>query len=144
MSCPRGIIRGSRLRLRVDRQHNEGSHKPTDMRMACPGDGGAAYYGLVRILRHPPLCPILTDGQARARSPCMKEITLSVPQFAMTIGTRAALGVGIGFLLGGRLNRDQRQGAGWALLTVGLLTTVPVIMSVIGGRGGDRPVSLAA
>jgi len=40
-------------------------------------------------------------------------------------GTRVALGLGLGFLLSGKLNRDQRRAAGIALAVVGGLTTVP-------------------
>ena len=40
-------------------------------------------------------------------------------------GTRVALGLGIGLLVSGRLNRDQRRAAGIALALVGGLTTIP-------------------
>ncbi len=41
-------------------------------------------------------------------------------------GTRVALGAGIGLLLSDRLTEDQRKAAGWALLAVGVLTTIPI------------------
>jgi hypothetical protein len=56
--------------------------------------------------------------------------SLTIPELALIAGTRVALGVGIGLLISGRLRGDQRRGAGWALLAVGLLTTGPIIMAV--------------
>ena len=49
-------------------------------------------------------------------------------------GTRVALGVGLGLLLSDRLNRDQRKAAGWALLAVGVLTTIPIVKGAL-----DKP-----
>jgi hypothetical protein len=46
-------------------------------------------------------------------------------------GTRVALGVGLGLLIGDKLSHDARKGAGWALLAVGVLTTVPLVMDVV-------------
>ncbi len=55
-----------------------------------------------------------------------------MPDLALIAGTRIALGVGIGLLLANKLNEDRRKGAGWALLAVGLVTTAPLVMKVIG------------
>jgi hypothetical protein len=55
-------------------------------------------------------------------------------------GTRVALGVGIGLLLSDRLNNDQRKSAGWALLGVGILTTIPILGGVLAKPSvGERP-----
>ncbi len=62
----------------------------------------------------------------------MKESTLTIPDLALIAGTRIALGVGIGLLLAGKLGEDHRKGAGWALLAVGVVTTVPLVMNVLG------------
>ena len=62
----------------------------------------------------------------------MKERSLTVPELALIAGTRIALGVGIGLLLSDKLNEDNRKGAGWALLVVGVLTTIPLVMNVLG------------
>ena len=43
-----------------------------------------------------------------------------------------ALGVEIGLLLADKLNEDHRRGAGWALLAVGVLSTIPLVMNVLG------------
>lgn len=42
-----------------------------------------------------------------------------------------ALGVGVGLLLSDRLNEDQRKAVGWALLAVGVLTTIPLVTGVL-------------
>lgn len=64
----------------------------------------------------------------------MKETRITLPELMLVAGTRAILGVGIGFLLADRLSDGQRKGAGWALLTVGALTTIPLAFEVFGGR----------
>ena len=75
----------------------------------------------------------------------MREISLTVPEIGLMAGTRVALGVGIGLLLSNRLNKDERKAAGLALMSVGILTTVPLIMSVLGKRrSAEKPVVLVA
>ncbi len=66
----------------------------------------------------------------------MKEITLRVPDIMLLAGTRVALGVGIGLLVATKLNERARRGAGWALLAVGALTTVPIVLNVRAGSAG--------
>jgi hypothetical protein len=67
----------------------------------------------------------------------MKTRSFTAPEVMLIGGTRAALGAGIAFLLYDRLNRDQRKTAGWVLFAVGVLTSVPIAMIVL----GKRPVS---
>lgn len=62
----------------------------------------------------------------------MKRKQLSISEIAMIAGTRGMLGAGIGLLLSGKLNKDQRRAAGWALVTVGAVTTIPLVMNVLG------------
>lgn len=62
----------------------------------------------------------------------MRERTLTIPDIFLIGGTRVALGVGLGLLIGDKLSQDARKGAGWALLAVGVLTTVPLAMNVLG------------
>lgn len=45
-------------------------------------------------------------------------------------GTRVALGAGLGLLLAEKLNHNTRKGAGWALLTFGALTTMPLVIYI--------------
>jgi len=61
----------------------------------------------------------------------MKTANLSIPEIALIGGTRVALGAGIGLLLARKLNENKQKGAGWALLAVGALTTIPLIKNVI-------------
>ena len=71
----------------------------------------------------------------------MKESTLTMPDLALIAGTRIALGAGIGLLLADRLNEDRRKGAGWALLAVGVLTTIPLVMKVLGKSSVSERIS---
>lgn len=64
----------------------------------------------------------------------MIERKLSLPEIFLIGGTRVALGAGIGLLISGRLNRDQRKAAGLALALVGGLSTIPLALTVIGRK----------
>jgi len=56
----------------------------------------------------------------------MMETRLTLPELGLIAGTRAMLGGGIALLLADRLDKDQRKVAGWILLMVGAVTTVPL------------------
>jgi len=62
----------------------------------------------------------------------MKERILTIPELILIAGTRVALGVGIGLLIADKLTDNERRAAGWALVGVGALTTVPLAMNVLG------------
>ncbi len=62
----------------------------------------------------------------------MQERSVTIPELVLIAGTRVALGAGVGLLLGERLGRDTRKGAGWALLAFGALTTIPIVAGVLG------------
>jgi hypothetical protein len=62
----------------------------------------------------------------------MKEKVLTMPEIMLIGGTRVALGIGLGLLIADKLSRDERKGAGWALLAVGVVSTVPLVMDVLG------------
>ncbi|BCB27443.1 hypothetical protein SKTS_23290 [Sulfurimicrobium lacus] len=64
----------------------------------------------------------------------MKQITLSVPELGLIVGTRAAAGAGVALLLADRLNPEQRRAVGWTLLAVGIATTVPLVAEIFGKR----------
>jgi len=70
---------------------------------------------------------------------------LSITEIMLIAGTRVVLGAGIGLLLSGRLNEDQRKAAGLALTLVGGLTTIPLALGVIGQKNAKpteiRPVA---
>jgi hypothetical protein len=59
---------------------------------------------------------------------------LRLPELALVAGTRGLLGAGIGLLLADKMTRGHREGIGWALVTVGVLTTIPLAMMVLDRR----------
>jgi len=59
---------------------------------------------------------------------------LRLPELGMLAGTRAMLGAGVALLLADRLSEDTRKGVGWALVAVGVLTTIPLAMLVFDRR----------
>ena len=64
----------------------------------------------------------------------MRTTEIRLPELALVAATRGMLGAGIGLLLSGRLSDERRKGAGWALVAVGALTTLPLLMLVFGNR----------
>jgi len=71
-----------------------------------------------------------------------RSISLRIPELGFIAGTRGALGAGIGLLLADKLNRRQQKKVGWVLLTIGAVTTVPILVNVI--RKARRSIQLAA
>ena len=74
----------------------------------------------------------------------MKQRSFTLPEIGLIAGTRVALGAGIGLLISHKLNKDQRRGAGWALLGIGILSTIPIAAGVIGKPPAERPLALAS
>lgn len=60
----------------------------------------------------------------------MRTKGITLPELLFIGGTRVALGAGLGLLISGKLNKDQRKSAGWALVAVGAVTTIPIVMHV--------------
>jgi hypothetical protein len=67
------------------------------------------------------------------RRDVVPETTLGLVKVAALGWTRAALGVGVGLLLADRLDPRTRRTAGAALLAVGVVTTVPLVVSIVKG-----------
>jgi hypothetical protein len=65
---------------------------------------------------------------------------LTIPELILIVGTRVALGIGVGLLLSNRLDRSQRTAAGLSLALVGGLTTIPLAMGLRNkiGSFGER------
>ncbi len=61
-----------------------------------------------------------------------KRVDLSLPEFFFVVATRAALGAGIGLLASAKLSKHSRRRLGATLLTVGVLTTLPVLYFLFG------------
>lgn len=64
----------------------------------------------------------------------MKEMSITLPELSLIAGTRAMLGAGVALLLADRFEKKQRRTVGWALFLVGAVTTVPLVMGVLGKR----------
>ena len=64
----------------------------------------------------------------------MKTAALALPEIALIAGTRAMLGAGIALLVGDKLPPEQRRAVGWTLVLVGVVTTIPLAMNVLGKR----------
>lgn len=62
----------------------------------------------------------------------MREVQITLPELALLVGTRAALGVGLGLLLADCLPQSQRKSVGWTLLLVGAVTSIPLAFEVLG------------
>ena len=65
----------------------------------------------------------------------MTSRALTIPEIALIGGTRFALGVELGFLIADKISGDARRGAGWALLAVGALSTIPIVAGVLSKPG---------
>ncbi|HET9101067.1 MAG TPA: hypothetical protein VFN62_11795 [Acidobacteriaceae bacterium] len=68
----------------------------------------------------------------------MFERKFTLAEVMLLAGTRVALGVGLGLLLSTRLDHEQRKAAGWALVFVGAITTIPLAMDVMGKPNADQ------
>jgi hypothetical protein len=64
----------------------------------------------------------------------MKETRLTMPEIGLIAATRGMLGAGIALLLGDKLPQERRRKVGWALFLVGGLSTIPLVMDVLGKR----------
>jgi hypothetical protein len=73
----------------------------------------------------------------------MIERRLTLPEIGLIASTRGMLGAGIGLLLSGKLSKEQRRAVGWTLVMVGAVTTVPLLMNVL-GKGDKLPKVLRA
>ena len=66
----------------------------------------------------------------------MRSVTLPFPRIALTVATRAAIGVAVGLLASRRMPDRQRRAVGATLVAIGAATTIPAIYRVV--RGGTR------
>ncbi len=62
----------------------------------------------------------------------MRQRSFTIPEIMLIAGTRVALGIGLGLLIADKLSREARKGAGCALLAVGALSTIPLVVDVLG------------
>ncbi len=64
----------------------------------------------------------------------MKKAELTLPEIALIGGTRGMLGAGVALLLADRLDHGQRKAVGWTLFLVGAISTIPLVIEVLGKR----------
>jgi len=57
-------------------------------------------------------------------------LILSPPVFGFVIGTRAALGFGLGLLLADRFPESRRRALGVTLVAIGVATTLPAALAL--------------
>ena len=69
---------------------------------------------------------------------------LSIPELILIVGTRVALGIGVGLLISNRLDRSQRNAAGLSLALVGGLSTIPIAMNLFNKSDKSRELHEAA
>ncbi|HEU0104916.1 MAG TPA: hypothetical protein VFT38_02015 [Vicinamibacteria bacterium] len=62
------------------------------------------------------------------------KLQLSLPTLASVAATRGLLGMGAGLLLSDKLARKRRRRIGFALLGLGIATTIPLALRVMGSR----------
>ena len=55
---------------------------------------------------------------------------LRLPELGLLASTRGMLGAGLALLLADRVSDKKRKDIGWALFTVGALTTIPLALIV--------------
>jgi hypothetical protein len=72
----------------------------------------------------------------------MREVQVTLPELALLVGTRAALGAGFGLLLADCLPESERKAVGWTLLLVGAVSTFPLALEVLGKVGATNPAGL--
>ncbi len=66
-------------------------------------------------------------------------LVLSPPLLGFVVGTRAALGFGLGLLFADRIPESRRRTVGLALVAIGVATTIPAAMSVFAHRSPSAP-----
>jgi hypothetical protein len=64
----------------------------------------------------------------------MKKADLTLPEIGPIAGTRGMIGAGAGLLLADRLSDDRRKTAEWTLLIAGAVSTIPLLIDVLGKR----------
>ena len=67
----------------------------------------------------------------------MKKFEVSLPQLAFVAATRGLGGAGAALLLAPFIRVATRRKLGWALLGLGLLTTIPIAVRLVDGRNAE-------
>jgi hypothetical protein len=67
------------------------------------------------------------------------EAQMTVPEVARVLGTRAAIGIGVGLLLASRFSAEERRSVGWTLLLAGAFSGAVLALELF---GWPRPFTL--
>jgi hypothetical protein len=65
--------------------------------------------------------------------------TVTLPELMLVAGTRGLLGAGIGLLMAPKMADGERRAVGRALFLIGLATTIPLALQILGGRRRATP-----
>ena len=68
----------------------------------------------------------------------MRKSTLTIPEIALIGATRGALGAGIALILADKLDRKERRAVGWTLFLIGVATTIPLALVVLGNKPSEH------
>lgn len=60
----------------------------------------------------------------------MKKREVTLGEIGLVAVTRAMLGAGAGLLLSEKFTNEERRAVGWTLVLVGVVTTIPLLMTV--------------
>jgi hypothetical protein len=69
----------------------------------------------------------------------MRKHLVTFPEVVLIAATRGMIGFGAGLLLSDRFGRDRRKTVGWTLLAMGAVSTIPLALQLLRGRGVDDP-----
>ena len=61
----------------------------------------------------------------------MKTLDVSFPELFFVAATRGMAGAGVGLLASNYLAPETRRHVGWTLLGIGLVTTLPILATVV-------------
>lgn len=64
----------------------------------------------------------------------MRSVELPVPLLGAVAATRGMLGFGAGLLVGQALPQTRRKALGWTLVAIGVLSTIPLAITVFARR----------
>lgn len=67
----------------------------------------------------------------------MKKFEVSLPQLAFVAATRGLGGAGAALLLAPFIKIATRRKLGWALLGLGILTTIPIAVRLVEARNSE-------
>lgn len=80
-----------------------------------------------------------TSNRGRKNNARMRSTTLALPELFLIAGTRAALGLGVGFLIADRITPERRKSLSRTLIGIGALSTIPLAWRVFRKKAPQKP-----